>query len=75
MTYEVWDRDTANRLGEFSSADAAYDLVRCIEIDMGPDTVDDLVLAITDQDGGTMVLAEGKDLIQLAREARLSRAQ
>lgn len=75
MTYEVWDRDTSNRLGKFSSEDAAYDLVRTIERDLGPAAVDDLVLAVTDQDGGMMVVAEGRDLIQRARETRLSRAQ
>ncbi|MBI2761791.1 MAG: hypothetical protein HYX51_10245 [Chloroflexi bacterium] len=66
MTYEVWDTDTANLVGSYSTEDAALKLVRDTVAASGETRVLTWALAREDRRGKTTTLAVGHDLIAQA---------
>ncbi len=67
MTFELWDRDSGNRLGEFSEAEEAYELVGDILEDEGVKSASALVLVVEDDEGHSKRVAAGERLVNLAR--------
>lgn len=67
MFYVVWDVETGNLIGDFSTKDEALSLVRELLADNTPDYVDALSLGCTDDDGETRLVAEGQQLASMAR--------
>ena len=65
MTYELWDLQTRNCLGTFSSRGEAFDAVRSIAQEQ-PDLVMHLELAGEDADGAQLLKATGQELADLA---------
>ncbi len=69
MLYEIWEAGSGNRVGAWASVDAALTLVlRSVE-QHGPHYADSLMLAREDDEGDTEVLAEGQELVKMARQA------
>lgn len=66
MLYEIWETASGNRVGAYSSVEAALDLIRCSVHRHGASYADTLLLAREDDDGHTVILAEGKALADLA---------
>ena len=67
MTFELWDRESGNRLGQFQEADEAYGLVGEILEDEGPDAANALMLVVEDDEGHTKRVADCAHLVALVR--------
>ena len=67
MTFELWDRSSGNRIGEFSEADQAYELVAEILEDEGVASASALMLMVEDDEGHSSRVADGPRLIGLVR--------
>lgn len=72
--YEIWDRSSGNRLGEFPDPVAALDLVVEIAEVNGDKAIDSLVMGMEDDQGASMPLIEGPELLRQAKRARLATA-
>jgi hypothetical protein len=70
MLFEIWDTGSRNRVGAFTSLEAALTLVlRSVE-KHGAHYADTLMLAREDEAGDTELLAEGAELIAMAELAQ-----
>jgi hypothetical protein len=67
MLYEIWETGSRNRVGAFASLEAALTLVRRSVEKHGASYADTLALAREDEEGDTEVLAEGAELVKMAR--------
>lgn len=66
MTYELWNRESANLIGVFDSQDEALEEVRQA-IQQGGNEPDSWTLGV--EDGGTFrLVAAGAELISLAKK-------
>lgn len=63
MPYELWNRESANMVGEFDSEDNAFIVLREMVAAHGPSVVLAWALAYEDQDGETHPLAIGEELL------------
>ena len=68
MAYELWDRESANIVGEFDSEDDALTFVRCMVEAHGPTVVLPWALALEDDAGDTHSIAIGEELLSRAQE-------
>ena len=66
MAYELWDRETANLVGDYPSQGAALAKVRQTMDQYGRRAVESLALAFEDEDGKTRPIAAGVTLVELA---------
>jgi len=73
MIFELWDRQTGNRLGEFTSPPEALEVVWEILQDDGPEAVEMLAMGMV-EDGHPVKLYDGKLLLQMARQSHLTAA-
>jgi hypothetical protein len=71
--YEIWDRSSGNRLGEFYTEGEALETVRVIAED-DPGGMDALVLILAKEEGGVQEVASGSDLGELVRRRRRAAA-
>jgi hypothetical protein len=69
-TYEVWDQQSANRLGGFASPDDALDLVIQIVEANGEKAVETLVYGV-EESGHPAKIASGRDLLAMAKRSRM----
>ena len=67
MAFEIWEKRTRNLVDDFLTEDAALEAVRGALETFGPQYVATWVLACEDEAGDTRQIAEGSDLIALAR--------
>jgi hypothetical protein len=67
MVYEIWDIDSGNRLGGFDTQDAALVEVKHAPDHHGEAYVASLLLDAEDDQGRTRLIAEGIQLVALAR--------
>jgi hypothetical protein len=67
MVYEIWDLESGNRLGEFSTEDEALTQVKDALERHGEQYVATLLLDAEDDQGQTHLIAEGAQLVALAR--------
>lgn len=72
--YELWDRASGNRLGEFPTPVEALVLVCEMAEKDGEQIIDALVLGMEDETGATMRLIEGRELLRQAKKSRLATA-
>jgi hypothetical protein len=66
VLYEIWETESRNRVGAFTSIEAALSLVRRSVETHGASYVDSLVLALEDDEGETELIAEGPELAKMA---------
>ena len=67
-TFELWDVESGNIVGEFSSVDAALDIVQSLLDAYGPIYADALALQRRDVDATARDVASGKQLVDLIGE-------
>ena len=68
MAYELWDGETANIVGAFESEAAAFAAVGRALQEHGPAYVASLVLGRENDDGDSVLIATGSDLVERATE-------
>jgi len=68
VTYELWDLQTRNCIGTFTSRTEAFDAVRSLSEEQ-PDLVSHLELAGEDTDGDQLLKVTGQELADLAHAA------
>ncbi|MGE0539760.1 MAG: hypothetical protein AB7R89_06240 [Dehalococcoidia bacterium] len=64
MAFELWNRESANIIGEFSQEDEALAFVYASVEKHGPDVVLSWALAFEDDEGDTHSIAIGEDLLR-----------
>lgn len=70
--YQLWDRDSANLIGDFAGRSDALDFVRTEIEAHGPGAVDDMALVRVQDDRRTLsVVAAGRALLDLI-QARIA---
>jgi len=69
MLYEIWEAGSRNRIGAFTSLEAALALVRQSVEQHGARSAAMLLLAREDEAGETELLAEGAELMAMAELA------
>ncbi len=65
MTYELWDSDTGNCSGVYSTLEAALEVVGSAVRRNGESTLDGLGLLAVTPDGDRHLIAEERDLLPL----------
>jgi hypothetical protein len=73
MTFEIWDRQSGNLVGEYPTPEEALELVREIAQDDGPAVAQALTFGVADG-RQRYRLAVGADLIQLAHAGEAATA-
>lgn len=68
-TYELWDTETNNIVGAWSSEIQAFDVIRKAARANGEAAVRDLALILETDDGESQLIAEGRELLELSRSA------
>ena len=66
MVYELWDGETANIVGAFESEAAAIAAVGRALQEQGPAYVASLVLGRENEDGDSVLISTGSDLVERA---------
>jgi hypothetical protein len=66
MTFQLWEAESANLVGSYSTLEAALAIVREAVQSHGRDAVTSLVLVREDARGHLTTLGEGDDLVDLA---------
>ncbi|MGH2560412.1 MAG: hypothetical protein ACRDJH_15225 [Thermomicrobiales bacterium] len=64
-TYELWDIETGNIVGDFSTADDALKVVQGLLDSYGPDYASDLTLSGRDGTNDARVIASGQQLVDM----------
>jgi hypothetical protein len=67
-TFELWDVETGNIVGEFSSVDAALDIVQSLLDAYGPVYADALALQHRNEGATARNVASGRQLVDLIGE-------
>lgn len=68
MSYELWDFETGNAVGEYEDEADALAVVRENVRTHGPSVVQGIALLAVHEDGESQVVAQGEALLQLIRE-------
>lgn len=68
LPFELWDLTTGNMIGNYTTEVEALDRVRRDLASIGADFVRDYTLLGPDQTGWRHQIAEGEELIQLAKQ-------
>lgn len=68
MAYELWDRESANIVGEFDTENDALEFVRRMVKTHGPGVVLPWALAFEDDADETHSIAVGEELLSRAQE-------
>jgi hypothetical protein len=74
MVFEVWDTPTRNFVGTYGSVDEALTDLR-LSYDEQPRSLDRLLLGAEHDDGTSVTIAEGADLLRLVVHHWPDRAQ
>jgi hypothetical protein len=69
VIYDLWDSETGNIIAVFDTKAEALSVVREALSRHGEEYVESLLLGQEDSRGHTSPLAQGKDLVRLARSA------
>jgi hypothetical protein len=69
MAYELWDRESANVVGEYDTEDEALAFIHRMVQAHGPDVVLPWALVYEDEAEETHSIANGPDLLHRAHEA------
>ena len=69
MAFEIWETSSSNLIGDFQTEKAALQAVRTAVNTHGRQYVMIWVLAYEDDQGDTTLVADGANLIELARAA------
>ena len=67
MAYEIWNQESANIVGVYSSGDAALRMVAATIEKYGEEAASQWALAFEDAEGETTLIADGAALIDQAR--------
>ncbi len=65
MSFELWDLETGNALGEYEREADAVAVVRNNVRTHGPSVVQGIALLAVDANGGSRILAQGEALLQI----------
>ena len=68
MTYELWDFETGNALGEYERKSEALATVRENVRAHGPSVVQGIALLAVDSTGESRMVAQGEDLLRIVLE-------
>jgi hypothetical protein len=67
-SYELWQTQTRNLIGTFATEAEALEVVRRAADSHGSDYIDTIFLGHEDNVGHSRMVAEGKALLQMARQ-------
>ena len=75
QTFELWDTETGNVIGEFPTIEAALAVAEALLSAFGSDYAEALVLQQRAANGSAGTVASGRDLLRLIAERAERRAQ
>lgn len=65
-TYELWDTDSSNLVGTYTTEEAALAIVRDSVVKHGPNVFRTIALGREDEQGELVPVAQGEELVRLA---------